>query len=77
MASITNEKLLAHTQWLDGDNKTGRRLNETGMNLAGAVLNDLNLAKAHFIGTTMTKANLAGTKHRERQPKAGQHHQFQ
>ena len=61
MASITNEKLLGHTQWLESAGKSGRKVDETGMNLAGAMLNDLNLTKAHFVGTTMTKANLAGT----------------
>ena len=56
MANITNEELLAHTQWLESGGKSGRKMDETGMNLAGATLNDLNLAKAHFVGTTMTKA---------------------
>jgi uncharacterized protein YjbI with pentapeptide repeats len=61
MASITTEELLAHTQWLESGGKSGRKIDETGMNLAGAALNDLNLAKGQFVGTTFTKANLAGT----------------
>ncbi len=61
MASITTEELLAHTQWLDSGGKSGKKIDETGMNLAGATLNDLNLTRAHFVGTTLTKANLAGT----------------
>jgi uncharacterized protein YjbI with pentapeptide repeats len=60
-ASITNEELLAHAQWLESGGKSGRKIDETGMNLAGAALNDLNLAKGQFVGTTFTKANLAGT----------------
>lgn len=61
MASITTEELLAHTQWLESGGKNGRKIDETGMNLAGATLNDLNLSKGQFVGTTFTKANLAGT----------------
>jgi len=61
MATITNEKLLAHIQWLESEGKSGRKLDETGMNLASNVLSGLNLARVQFVGTTLTKADLSGT----------------